>query len=459
MAQYQSFPDAAGASRTLDKLKALMLPEMSGLRFLDVGCNEGFFCGFAAFQGARESVGIDHSQLFIGRARRRFPGCTFHVQGWERLPEGPFDVILLASALHYAEDQEALVHQVASRLSPDGVLVLETGIVSSKKAEFVKVQRGIDERFFPTMPKMREVLRRYAWKWMGPSVSQDGDPVARHVFHVRPRRPLACLLLQPPGFGKTSIANSLFKANGVPVVSTDQLLDRVAKGRMPADPALAAAAAEDYSPFRIDQTVQRLFAQGLGPALVRLWLEHAGTGDFALEGYVPGEYQDEVKRALHGAGYLPVELHWQPSGPRLPGPQELAARGEAFYRSLQQQPADEAAATLREPAGFIDELSLSGTRVVVRGWAIDVQGELPAQFAVRLDGRVTAVTEFERQLRPDVQRHLGLSTGLVGYRFAIEAPGVRTKDDLKGRLQVFAAEAGYPIGRPFHFAAPVAALA
>ena len=82
MVQYQSFPDAAGASRTLDKLKALMLPEMAGLRFLDVGCNEGFFCGFAAFQGARESVGIDHSQLFIGRARRRFPDCTFHVQGW-----------------------------------------------------------------------------------------------------------------------------------------------------------------------------------------------------------------------------------------------------------------------------------------------------------------------------------------------------------------------------------------
>src|SRR3546814_14867320 len=133
MTQYQSFPDASGDSRTLEKLKALKLPELGGLGFLDVGCNEGFFCGFAKFQGASRAVGIDQSRAFIERARARFPACEFHQQGWEQLPDGLFDVILLASALHYADDQAALMHRLVERLTPNGVLVLELGIASSEK--------------------------------------------------------------------------------------------------------------------------------------------------------------------------------------------------------------------------------------------------------------------------------------------------------------------------------------
>ena len=57
MAQYQTFPGKTGASRTAEKLKALLLPDLSGKRFLDVGCNEGFFCGFAKHCGAERSVG------------------------------------------------------------------------------------------------------------------------------------------------------------------------------------------------------------------------------------------------------------------------------------------------------------------------------------------------------------------------------------------------------------------
>jgi SAM-dependent methyltransferase len=457
MTQYQSFPDAAGASRTLDKLKALMLPDLGGLRFLDIGCNEGFFCGFAAHRGARESVGIDHSPLFIGRARQRFPDCTFHVQGWEELPDGPFDVILIASALHYADDQPALLHRAAERLSVDGVLVLETGIVSSPRSDFVKVQRGIDERFFPTMPKMREVLASYAWKWMGPSVSQDGDPIGRHVFHIRRRRPLVALLLQPPGFGKSTIATSLFPDGGPPVVSTDRLLDRVVKGQVLADDRLREAIEANYTPYGIDRTTQALFAAGFAPQLLSLWMAQGGGGDFVLEGYVPSEHHAAVRQGFIDAGYLPVTLDWQLQGPRLLPSDVLAAQGEAFYRSLVGQ--DAGATGLREPVGFVDELRFEGGRLAVRGWAIDVRGELPGQFAVRLDDRTLVPASLEKMLRVDVQRHLGLAHGLVGYRFVVEVPGVRDLAQLKGRVQVFAAEGGRPVGRALQFAASVAALA
>src|SRR3546814_5434494 len=93
----------------------------------------------------------------------------------------------------------------------------------------------LDERYFPSMPKMRVVLFDYAWKWLGRSVTQDGDPVGRHLIHVSRLRPVAYLLMQPPGYGQSSLASRLFVPAGTAVVSGDQQLSLVADGQ-PAAP-------------------------------------------------------------------------------------------------------------------------------------------------------------------------------------------------------------------------------
>ena len=449
-AQYQSFPDAAGDSRTLDKLKALRLPGLEERSFLDVGCNEGFFCGFAHFQGATRAVGVDRSPQFIARARARFPACEFHEQGWDRLPEGPFDVILLASALHYADDQPALVHALVERLSPDGTLVLELGIASSRKAEWTRVKRGIDEREFPSMPMLREMLAGYAWKWMGPSVPQDGDPVPRHVVHVSRRRPVVYLLMQPPGYGKSSLASGLFPRAVVPVVSGDQEIGLAAQGKGAASAALREAIAEDYSPFRLDRTIERIFERGLAEDLVSLWLAQANGGDLALDAYVPASRHREIERLLEARGYMPVRLEWDRVG-QAPLPEAaMAEAAEAFYLSLLGESATVAANSASwKPAGFVDELGLAEGQLLVRGWAVDAAGTLPREIGVRLGRRTLEVVRIERQLRPDVQRHLGLPHALVGYRLAVDAPGVRGAADLDG-LKVSAR--GGPV---FELAKPV----
>jgi SAM-dependent methyltransferase len=189
MPQYQSFPDAAGDSVSLEKLKALRLPPLAGRSFLDVGCNEGYFCGFALFAGASKVVGLDASELFIERARRRFTQASFQCQSWDNLPDAPFDVVLLASALHYAEDQAALLTRLVGALSDNGVLVLELGIAPGETNEWCEVERGIDSRWFPTWPTLMEILSPYEWKDIGPSVNQRGDPIPRRVIHVCRRRP------------------------------------------------------------------------------------------------------------------------------------------------------------------------------------------------------------------------------------------------------------------------------
>ncbi len=418
MAQYQSFPGTTGDSRTLDKLKALALPEMAGRTFLDVGCNEGFFCGYARYQGAARSVGVDASGPFVERARARFPDCEFHHGSWDVLPAGPFDTILLASALHYASDQEALIHRLAAELTPDGVLVLEMGIVSSRDNAWIQVRRGIDERAFPSMAKLREVLTGYAWKWMGPSVQQGGDPVRRHVVHVRRRLPVAYLMMEPPGYGKSTIAASLFGQQAIPVVSCDSLLSAISRGEVRAAGALHALIDAEFSPFTLDRLVAAIHDAGLGGDLVDCWCEAAGHGDFAADAYVPAAHQTAVMDALRTRGYLPVQLSWDRVGMAPMARDVMEAQAERFYFSLapEMAPAQWAAATLPASVmGAVDEVCQAEDRIQVRGWALMPSGQMPALLVVRHGGRTRHFTGYRKQQRPDVQAHFALPHDLYGY--------------------------------------------
>lgn len=461
MAQYQSFPDAAGDSLTLEKLKSLQMPDLKGRSFLDVGCNEGFFCGFARFQGASRVVGIDHSRQFIERARRRFEGCEFLAQGWDSLPEGKFDVVLLASALHYAEDQPALIGRLVELLAPNGVLVLELGIASSPNDEWVTVKRGIDERQFPTMAKLRNILDSYAWKWMGPSVSQAGDPVSRHVLHISRRRPIAYLLMEPPGYGKSSVAAGLFVPAGIPVISGDTRLDQAARGKTSVSDELQPYLKE-YSPFALDKLIEGVFNGGLWRELLDLWMEPANGKDFALEVYVPSGHQHRIVDGLIEAGYFPITLNWSRIGPASMASEALAEQAEAFYLSLGDVDNSDSSSERQAPreqqpdfvpAGFVDEVSLGDGKLSVRGWAINSKGHLPARFLIRIGRQMLEVGQVEKQLRPDVQRHLALPHALVGYRFALPLDKEAVRAVASG-FECLAPEVG---PSPLALAGPVAA--
>lgn len=440
MSQYQSFPDAVGHSCTVDKLKALRLPDLAGKTFLDVGCNEGFFCGFAKFQGAARSVGLDHSELFVGRARERFPGCEFLVSTWDRLPAERFDVILLASALHYASDQAALVQSLVGCLEDDGLLVLELGIASSEVAEWITVQRGIDERIFPSMPMVKEMLSGFVWKWMGPSVRQQGDPVARHVIHVARKRPVAYLLMQPPGYGKSSLASETFSKAGLRVISGDMCIHRIARGEVKAPDSLRDAIREDYSPFRIDEATKRVFGSGLATEMVDQWVgEEAAAGrraDLVLDAYVPVEYHDRVAEVFSAHGFLPVRLQWDRPGPAPMPAESFSRKAEEFYLSLTPRGGEGSLPRPVEPQGFVDEVLVEAGRLVVRGWAVDEAGGLPGGLEVRLGGRRFRITDAKSEMRPDVQQHLSLPHALVGFVAIIQIEGYERLRDIESTFQM-----------------------
>lgn len=454
MPQYQSFPDAHGDSRSLEKLKALRLPVLEGRSFLDVGCNEGFFCGFARLAGASRVLGLDRSRPAIERARARFPDCEFRCQGWNALPDERFDVILLASALHYAEDQPALLHALVDRLAPDGILVLEAGLVPTPKSEWVKVTRGIDQRWFPSLGKLREVLAADVLKSMALSVPQDGDPVPRYVLHVSRRKPVACLLLQPPAFGKSTLAARLLAPSGIKVISGDLQISRIAEGAIEVPPALRDAAAEDFSRLTIDQAVRRIFERGQGAALVQTWLDAAEGADFALEGYLPAEYHDQVKQQLVEAGYLPVVLDWQRPGQTLYEETELQRLADDFFGAMGARgapglPASPSASAVR---GFIDHVKVIGDgRLEIGGWARSDGDKPPGSLAVRLQGHIVTIDDVQIVARQDVQQHLGTSHDQLGFRVQLDAAGIRTPADLGEDFSVS------PVGgRPLPFTRAVA---
>ena len=203
--QYQSFDDARGGSKSAEKLAALrlkLLPNahsaatpLRGLKVLDIGCNEGFFCGEALRQGASRVVGVDQSKNFLDRAKLRFPEARFMRTSWWALPDEKFDVILFLSAIHYEPNQRALLEKLAQHLTPTGVLVLECGVVQGQSKTWHAVKRADDIRRYPTFPMLlRELLRPYAGRLMGSSVLQGGDPVPRYVLHCPLRKSMALIV-------------------------------------------------------------------------------------------------------------------------------------------------------------------------------------------------------------------------------------------------------------------------
>jgi SAM-dependent methyltransferase len=107
-------------------LRAL-LPDLSGLKVVDLGCGFGWFCRWAREQGAAEVLGIDVSENMLARAGAGTTDAaiTYLRADMERveLPEAAFDVAYSSLALHYIDNLGRLLATVHRALVPGGHLV------------------------------------------------------------------------------------------------------------------------------------------------------------------------------------------------------------------------------------------------------------------------------------------------------------------------------------------------
>jgi SAM-dependent methyltransferase len=107
-------------------LRAL-LPDLRGLRIVDLGCGYGWFCRWARQQGAAKVLGLDVSEKMLARARTMASdaGITYERVDLERLdlPAGSADLAYSALAFHYIEDLPGLLATVHRALVPGGRLI------------------------------------------------------------------------------------------------------------------------------------------------------------------------------------------------------------------------------------------------------------------------------------------------------------------------------------------------
>ena len=103
-----------------------LLPDVAGLRIVDLGCGFGWFCRWAKERGAAEVLGLDVSERMLARARS-WPdaGIRYEVADLEQLELSPalFDLAYSSLALHYVENLASLFATVHGALVPGGCFV------------------------------------------------------------------------------------------------------------------------------------------------------------------------------------------------------------------------------------------------------------------------------------------------------------------------------------------------
>ncbi|SFI03649.1 Ubiquinone/menaquinone biosynthesis C-methylase UbiE [Collimonas sp. OK307] len=104
-----------------------MLPKPTNLRVVDLGCGYGWFCRWAAEQGAAKVVGLDVSEKMLERAvaSTSDPVVTYARADLEQLDfaEAGFDLAYSSLTLHYIADLSGLFEKIHRALVPGGKLV------------------------------------------------------------------------------------------------------------------------------------------------------------------------------------------------------------------------------------------------------------------------------------------------------------------------------------------------
>ena len=415
---YQTFGEEKGDSDSYGKLKAIKLPDLHGKRFLDVGCNAGFFCGAALESGASEVVGLDANASAIQSARANFPKVIFHQNGWETLPDGQFDVIILLSALHYAEDQAALIQSLMSKVDKEGLLILEVGIAAGDGERWVQTERAIDSRIFPTMEMMQRVLDRYTYRLIGPSVAQAGDPNPRYVFHVWNRKPVLIACLGESGVGKSDMARLMkSRSNGaVKVLHLDDLIPEFSQTHgLRVNESSAMHPIGDHFADLSDLYLQ-VSKQGLLTEMADMVVDNLQSVPLSLiEGGIPSGYRTHF---LNEIGRKLDSDIWTLSPLRVRAIATVEASATSNPNWVQKLHTYNGNPNI---IGFVDQLQLTDTGLNIVGWGFDKLNREPIDGVhIMHEGLSFDIMQISRRRRPDVKDQVGGDTDLLG--FAVEMP-------------------------------------
>lgn len=145
-----------------------MLPNMHGVRVVDLGCGYGWFCRWAAEQGARSVLGLDVSQKMLERARATTGDARIQYAQADleqlALPECSVDLVYSSLTLHYLKDLPGLLAAAHKALVPGGHLVFSIEhpiFMAARHADWVTTKDG--RKTWPVDSYQREGERVTNW--------------------------------------------------------------------------------------------------------------------------------------------------------------------------------------------------------------------------------------------------------------------------------------------------------
>ncbi len=126
---YSQLPRSVGGLDAAPEWPALraMLPDLQGKSVLDLGCGYGWFCRWAAEQGAAPVLGVDVSEKMLAQARGMGGHAALSYARLDleqlALPPATYDLVYSSLAFHYIADFPTLLAAIGHGLTPDGKLV------------------------------------------------------------------------------------------------------------------------------------------------------------------------------------------------------------------------------------------------------------------------------------------------------------------------------------------------
>ncbi|MGK5040311.1 class I SAM-dependent methyltransferase [Janthinobacterium sp. GB1R12] len=126
---YSQLPRSVGGLGSAPEWPALraMLPALHDKNVLDLGCGYGWFCRWAAEQGAARVLGVDVSEKMLAQASGMGEQTTVSYArlDLEQLAVAPaaYDLVYSSLAFHYIDNFAALLAAIRHGLKPDGKLV------------------------------------------------------------------------------------------------------------------------------------------------------------------------------------------------------------------------------------------------------------------------------------------------------------------------------------------------
>ena len=161
-----------------------LLPPMTGLRVVDLGCGFGWFCRWARAAGAASVLGLDLSEKMLAKAAADTsdPAIAYARADLDKLdlPAGAFDLAYSSLALQYLESLTGVMAAVHAALVPGGHVVFSVEhpiYTAPSQPGFVTAADG--NRIWPLDSYLIEGRR--LTNWFAPGVVKHHRTVASYV--------------------------------------------------------------------------------------------------------------------------------------------------------------------------------------------------------------------------------------------------------------------------------------